>query len=151
MQDDPKYKQAMRVKNHEARLRAFLAICGSMRTDDSGGQQPKYRMDTYRIMAEFEKPKVCRAYSSVLDIQSPIPLEHLCCPQRLSSASPYHASLQAGIHPLCVLPHNRERARRCKSLPKSRESLSFFPDLKAFWASCGRRRSCIMQSFAKES
>jgi len=84
MQDDPKYKQAMRVKNHEARLRAFLAICGSMRTDDSGGQQPKYRMDTYRIMAEFEKPKVCRAYSSVLDIQSPIPLEHLCCPQRLS-------------------------------------------------------------------
>lgn len=59
MQDDPKYKQAVRVKNPEARLRAFLAICGSMRTDDSGGQQPKYRMDTYRIMAEFEKPKVC--------------------------------------------------------------------------------------------
>ena len=59
VQDDPKYKQAVRVKNPEARLRAFLAICGSMRTDDSGGQQPKYRMDTYRIMAEFEKPKVC--------------------------------------------------------------------------------------------
>ena len=47
------------MKNPEARLRAFLAVCGSMRTDDSGGQQPKYRMDTYRIMAEFEKPKVC--------------------------------------------------------------------------------------------
>lgn len=59
VQDDPKYKQALRVKNPEARLRAFLAICGSMRTDDSGGQQPKYRMDTFRIMAEFEKPKVC--------------------------------------------------------------------------------------------
>lgn len=58
VQDDPKYKQALRVKNPEARLRAFLAICGSMRTDDSGGQQPKYRMDTFRIMAEFEKPKV---------------------------------------------------------------------------------------------
>lgn len=72
------------MKNHEARLRAFLAICGSMRTDDSGGQQPKYRMDTYRIMAEFEKPKVCPAYSSVLDKQSPVPQEHLCCPQRLS-------------------------------------------------------------------
>jgi hypothetical protein len=61
LQDDPKYKQAMRVRNPEARLRAFLAICGSMRTDDSGGQQPKYRMDTFRIMAEFEKPKVCPA------------------------------------------------------------------------------------------
>ena len=55
----PSNKQALRVKNPEARLRAFLTICGSMRTDDSGGQQPKYRMDTYRIMAEFEKPKVC--------------------------------------------------------------------------------------------
>ena len=63
LQDDPKYKQAMRVRNPEARLRAFLAVCGSMRTDDSGGQQPKYRMDTFRIMAEFEKPKVCPACS----------------------------------------------------------------------------------------
>ncbi len=59
LQDDPKYKQALRVRNPEERLRAFLAVCGSMRTDDSGGQQPKYRMDTFRIMAEFEKPKVC--------------------------------------------------------------------------------------------
>ena len=60
LQDDPKYKQAMRVRTPEARLRAFLAICGSMRSDDSGGQQPKYRMDNFRIMAEFEKPKVCQ-------------------------------------------------------------------------------------------
>ena len=58
LQDDPKYKQALKIRNSEARLRAFLAVCGSMRTDDSGGQQPKYRMENFRIMAEFEKPKV---------------------------------------------------------------------------------------------
>ena len=71
LQDDPKYKQALKIRSPEARLRAFLAVCSSMRTDDSGGQQPKYRMENFRIMAEFEKPKV-RHSPPILDVILPI-------------------------------------------------------------------------------
>jgi DNA-directed RNA polymerase beta' subunit len=57
-QDDPKYKQAMRTRNPEQRLRAFLALCGSKRFDEeTGAPQPAYRMDSMRLMAEFPKPK----------------------------------------------------------------------------------------------
>ena len=58
MQEDPKYKQARRVKNPEQRLRAFLSLCGGKRFDEeSGGLQPAYRLDGMGIRAEFPKPK----------------------------------------------------------------------------------------------
>ena len=58
MQDDPKYKQAMRARKPEQRLRAFLALCGGKRVCDfTGGPQPQYRLESMRIMAEFPKPK----------------------------------------------------------------------------------------------
>ena len=58
-QDDPKFKAAMRTRNPEQRLRAFLALCGGKRFDEeTGAPQPAYRMDSMRIMAEFPKPKV---------------------------------------------------------------------------------------------
>ena len=57
-QDDPKFKAAMRTRNPEQRLRAFLALCGSRRFDEeTGAPQPAYKMDSMRIMAEFPKPK----------------------------------------------------------------------------------------------
>jgi hypothetical protein len=60
IQDDPKFKQAMRTKNAEARLRAFVALCGSKRFDEeTGAPQPAYKLDgPLRIMAEFPRPKV---------------------------------------------------------------------------------------------
>ena len=58
-QDDPKYKAAMRTRNPEQRLRAFLQLCGSKRFDEeTGAPQPAYKLDSMRIMAEFPKPKV---------------------------------------------------------------------------------------------
>ena len=60
-QDDPKYKAAMRTRNPEQRLRAFLQLCGSKRFDEeTGAPQPAYKLDSMRIMAEFPKPKVGR-------------------------------------------------------------------------------------------
>ena len=59
LQDDPKYKAAMRTRNPEQRLRAFLQLCGSKRFDEeTGAPQPAYKLDSMRIMAEFPKPKV---------------------------------------------------------------------------------------------
>ncbi|BDA48126.1 probable DNA-directed RNA polymerase II subunit RPB1 [Coccomyxa sp. Obi] len=56
--DDPKFKQAIRTKNPEARLRAFVALCGSKRFDEeTGAPQPAYRLEVTRIMAEFPRPK----------------------------------------------------------------------------------------------
>lgn len=58
MQDDPRYKMARRVRSREARLRAFLNVCGAKRVDEeSGGLQPAYRIDGITIRAEFPKPK----------------------------------------------------------------------------------------------
>lgn len=57
-QDDPKYKAAMRARNPEQRLRAFLAICSSKRTDiDGGNPQPAYRSEGLKITAEFVQRK----------------------------------------------------------------------------------------------
>ena len=40
-QDDARYKQAMSKRSPEARLRAFLALCGSKRVcEHTGGPQP---------------------------------------------------------------------------------------------------------------
>ena len=79
-QDDAKYKQAMRARNPELRLKAFLALCGSKRVcEHTGGPQPQYRMDGMRIMAEFPKPKDDDALESVADVERkqevhPLPL-----------------------------------------------------------------------------
>lgn len=58
LQDDPKFKQASRIREPEQRLRAFLALCGSKRFDEeTGAPQPQYKLETMRIMAEFPRPK----------------------------------------------------------------------------------------------
>lgn len=58
MQEENNFKLARKVKNREARLRAFLKICGGKRSDEeSGGLQPSYRIDGTIIRAEFPKPK----------------------------------------------------------------------------------------------
>lgn len=48
----------MRARNPEQRLRAFLAICASKRTDlDGANTQPAYRSEGLKITAEFGKRK----------------------------------------------------------------------------------------------
>ncbi|KAL3142999.1 DNA-directed RNA polymerase II subunit rpb1 [Trebouxia sp. C0009 RCD-2024] len=57
-QDHPKYKQAMRARKPEAKLRIILGACQGVTKDEaSGAPQPKYRLDGLRIMMEFPKPK----------------------------------------------------------------------------------------------
>ena len=54
----------------EARLRAFLALCGSKRVcEHTGGPQPAYRVDGMRIMAEFPKPKDDDGMDSFADVE----------------------------------------------------------------------------------
>ena len=54
----------------EARLRAFLALCGSKRVcEHTGGPQPAYRVDGMRIMAEFPKPKDDDGTDSFADVE----------------------------------------------------------------------------------
>ena len=44
MQDHPKYKQAMRARKPEAKLRIILGACQGVTKDEaSGAPQPKYR------------------------------------------------------------------------------------------------------------
>ena len=44
MQDHPKYKQAMRARTPEAKLRIILGACQGVTKDEaSGAPQPKYR------------------------------------------------------------------------------------------------------------
>lgn len=60
LQEDPKYKMAMKVRNPERRLRAFTSICQVKRTCElTGAAQPTYRLEhgTMKIMAEFPAPK----------------------------------------------------------------------------------------------
>jgi DNA-directed RNA polymerase II subunit RPB1 len=53
-QDDPVYKACLRVRNPQARLRAFLHACSGKKADDvSGSPQPTYRIDGPRVTAEF--------------------------------------------------------------------------------------------------
>jgi DNA-directed RNA polymerase II subunit RPB1 len=53
-QDDPGYKACLRIRNPQARLRAFLHACSGKKADDvSGSPQPVYRVDGPRITAEF--------------------------------------------------------------------------------------------------
>ena len=69
-QDDARYKQAMSKRSPEARLRAFLALCGSKRVcEHTGGPQPAYRVDGMRIMAEFPKPKDDDGMDSFADVE----------------------------------------------------------------------------------
>lgn len=44
VQDHPKYKQAMRARKPEAKLRIILGACQGVTKDEaSGAPQPKYR------------------------------------------------------------------------------------------------------------
>lgn len=75
LQDDPKFKQAIRTKSPEARLRAFVALCGSKRFDEeTGAPQPAYRLEVTRIMAEFPRPKVvpCTSLAAVHALPSTV-------------------------------------------------------------------------------
>ena len=57
-QDDVKFKQAIRARNPEQRLRAFLHICqGKKECPYTNAPQPTYRLDGLKIMMEFPKPK----------------------------------------------------------------------------------------------
>ncbi|EFN55020.1 hypothetical protein CHLNCDRAFT_134851 [Chlorella variabilis] len=58
--EDPKYAQAMKVRNPERRLRVWTSLCQTRRVcEHTGGPQPTYRLEhgTMRIMAEFPQPK----------------------------------------------------------------------------------------------
>ena len=58
LQDDPKFKQAMRARNPEQRLRAFLHHCqGKRECPYTNAPQPVYRLDGVKISLEFPKPK----------------------------------------------------------------------------------------------
>ncbi len=71
----------MRARNPEARLRAFLALCGGKRVcEHTGGPQPQYRMDGMRIMAEFPKPKDDDAAESVADVERKQEVRPRACP-----------------------------------------------------------------------
>lgn len=60
----------MSKRSPEARLRAFLALCGSKRVcEHTGGPQPAYRVDGMRIMAEFPKPKDDDGMDSFADVE----------------------------------------------------------------------------------
>ncbi|GBF88296.1 DNA-directed RNA polymerase II subunit 1 [Raphidocelis subcapitata] len=55
---DPKYALGLKRTKPEARLRYFMGICGSKKFDDrSGAPQPKYRLDSMKILMEFPVPK----------------------------------------------------------------------------------------------
>jgi hypothetical protein len=59
-QEDPKYKQAAKVRNCEKRLRAFTQLCQTKKVcEHTGGPQPTYRLEhgTMKIQAEFPAPK----------------------------------------------------------------------------------------------
>jgi len=56
--DDPRFKAAARVRNPQARLRAFLAACAGKKADDAtGSPQPQYRVDGPKVWAEFPKAR----------------------------------------------------------------------------------------------
>ena len=58
LQDDPKFRQAMRARNPEQRLRAFLHHCqGKRECPYTNAPQPIYRLDGVKISLEFPKPK----------------------------------------------------------------------------------------------
>ena len=58
LQDDPRYKLAVRSRNPESKLRIVLKACSTKSADDrTGAPQPKYRIDGMKIMMEFPKPK----------------------------------------------------------------------------------------------
>ena len=57
LQDDPRYKLAVRSRNPQSKLRIVLKACSTKSADDrTGAPQPKYRIDGMKIMMEFPKP-----------------------------------------------------------------------------------------------
>jgi DNA-directed RNA polymerase II subunit RPB1 len=57
-QDDPKYRELLRIRNPKARLRRFVDACKSKTACPATGQpQPSFRMDAGKIAAEYRERK----------------------------------------------------------------------------------------------
>jgi hypothetical protein len=115
----------MRARNPEARLRAFLALCGAKRVcEHTGGPQPQYRMDGMRIMAEFPKPKDDDAAESVADVERKQEVRRARAPPhaRAGRAPPAARRAPARSAAGCRVPRDRAPGEAWGSAGPERET-----------------------------